>query len=209
MKRDVRVGWEKAGSGIIRFGGLALPILAFMSIAQATTVESLTFDELVERAETVFEGRVVGMESKWVGEGNTRRIKTYYSFQVDEVLKGEAASPYILEVLGGTVGDVTLKVDGAPIFSVGGRVILFVTDNGTQFVPLVGIMHGHYKVEKDAGGSHEVVKRHDGIRLQDTTDIGKPSVVLKKLRSGAASSPGLTAESFKERIRERVSGGKR
>ncbi len=177
----------------------------------ATTVEAPSFDELVAGAEIVFEGRVSEFESRWVGQNETRRIKTFYSFQVDEILKGEVSSPYVLEVLGGTVGETTLKVEGAPEFSIGDRVILFVTDNGTQFVPLVGIMHGHYKLSRDPATQREAVVRHDGSELQDVGEIGKPAAATKLARSRVdktAPAP-LTPQRFKEQIRQKVRDGKR
>jgi hypothetical protein len=55
-------------------------------------------------------------------------------------------------MLGGTVGGETMEVADAPKFKVGDRDILFVENNGTQFVPLVGIMHGRFHVKKDTTG---------------------------------------------------------
>jgi len=41
-----------------------------------------------------------------------------------------------------------MEVTDAPKCKVGDRDILFVENNGTQFVPLVGIMHGRFRVKK-------------------------------------------------------------
>lgn len=187
-------------------GALLAAALGEAATLPATTVDAPSFDELVAGAEIVFEGRVSKRDSRWVGKDETRRIKTFYSLRVDEVLKGEVASPYVLEVLGGTVGETTLKVEGAPEFSVGDQVILFVTDNGTQFVPLVGIMHGHYKFDRDPATQRERVVRHDGSELHDIGEIGTPSAVAKLARSRAdktAPAP-LTPHRFKAEIREKV-----
>lgn len=184
--------------------GLALAGLSLLP-ALATTVVPPSFDELVERADTVFEGRVTAIRSKWVGQGDARRIKTEYTFAVDEVLKGSAAATYTLEVLGGTVGDVTLTVGGSPDFAVGDRVLLFVTRNRTQFVPLVGVMHGHYKFEQDPVTKRDRVVRHDGSALQDEADVARPmGAGMKRLRVPAASSQTITPEAFKDKVRAKV-----
>jgi hypothetical protein len=46
-------------------------------------------------------------------------------------------------------------------FKVGDRDILFVEHNGSQFIPLVGIMHGRFHVKRDQAG-HESVVTNEG-----------------------------------------------
>jgi hypothetical protein len=175
--------------------------------ASATSVIPPSFDELVEEAEIIFEGRLTASESKWVGENETRRIQTDHVFQVTESLKGSVPSIYTLQVLGGTVGDTTLEVEGAPQFTKGERVILFVTQNGVQFIPLVGIMHGHYRIKRGPATNQDTLVMHDGTPLQSVEEIGKDKAAsggrLGRLRAqsaqGAAAS--LTPEAFKNLIR--------
>ena len=47
------------------------------AIASATTVIPPNFDELVSRAEVIFEGEVTGVQSQWIGEGAEHRIVTF------------------------------------------------------------------------------------------------------------------------------------
>jgi len=175
------------------------------SLLYSTTVVVPSFDDLVNNSEVIFEGTVLEIKSKWVGENQTRRIETDFTFKVDELLKGTIeGNTYVLKVLGGTVGDVSMVVEGAPNFKLSDRSLLFVTKNGMQFVPLVGIMHGHYKIKKDALSNQDVVFKHDGSRLINLQDIGlQPS---NAGRFGVGRIQGnitetLTAKSFKENIR--------
>src|SRR5258706_313796 len=108
-----------------------------------------TFEQLVQQAELIFQGTVTDVRSVWQGEGAQRHIDTYVRFQVDENVKGNATSSYTLRVLGGTVGDETMEVTDSPKFKVGDREILFVEHNNEQFGPLVGINHGHFRVQRD------------------------------------------------------------
>lgn len=141
------------------------------ALARATTVDPPDFATLTKNADLIFRGEVSAVNSEWVGEGAQRNIVTRVTFNVLKALKGNPGSPYVLTMLGGTVGDVTMEVDGAPKFQVGQRSLLFVEGNGFQFVPLVGIMHGHYPVAKDASTGEDVVLKHDGSALTGTAEI--------------------------------------
>ena len=122
--------------------------LIFAGSALATTVIPPSFDELVSRAELIFQGSVTDVRSEWTGEGAQRHIMSYVTLKVEDAIKGNPGPTVTLRMLGGTVGGETMEVADAPKFKVGDRDILFVENNGTQFVPLVGIMHGRFHVKK-------------------------------------------------------------
>ena len=151
--------------------------------ASATTVIAPSFDDLVTKADCAFTGDVTGLRSEWAGEGEQRRIVTYITFNVVRLLKGEAASPYTLRVLGGTVGTQTMEVADAPVFRVGEREILFVRNNGRQFIPLVGIMHGQYRVDNT-----DRVTDHAGRPLISVEDIAAPQTFEDALRHRAVTA---------------------
>src|ERR1700741_2233652 len=117
---------------------LILISLAFTRVS-ATTVIPPTFEQLVQQAELIFQGTVTDSRSVWEGEGGQRHIETYVTFQVEENVKGQAGTSYVIRMLGGTVGDETMEVTDTPKFRVGDREILFVEHNNEQFIPLVGI----------------------------------------------------------------------
>src|SRR5262245_43860235 len=123
--------------------------LLAMDCANATTVVPPTFDELADRADLVFVGKVVGSQAVWGGAGTNQAIFTLVEFHTEEILKGTAAESVSLRFLGGTVGGVTLEVVAVPKFNAGDRVVLFVEANGVQFCPLVGVYHGKFGVRKD------------------------------------------------------------
>src|SRR5438477_6503744 len=147
-------------------------ILAIGCSALATTVIPPSFDELVSRAEVIFQGTVTDVRSQWVGEGGQRHINSYVTFKVEDAIKGKPGAQITLQMLGGTVGSETMEVTDAPKFKVGDRDILFVENNGTQFVPLVGIMHGRFRVKKDAAGQ-DAVFTNEGSPLSDVSNLGK------------------------------------
>src|SRR5437588_12937809 len=99
---------------------LVLIGVAFVS-ANATTVIPPTFEQLVQQAELIFQGSVTDVRSVWEGEGAQRHIETYVTFQIADNVKGEAGNSYMIQMLGGTVGDETMLVTDAPKFKVGDR----------------------------------------------------------------------------------------
>ena len=103
-------------------GFLVFPVLFSLGfIATATTVIPPKFDELVSRAQIIFEGEVIGLQSQWIGEGAQHRIVTFVTFKVNEALKGDPGTTYSIRMLGGTVDGRTMEVTDAPKFKVGDR----------------------------------------------------------------------------------------
>jgi hypothetical protein len=178
---------------------LLLLLCAALAIAgaRATTVIAPTFDELVNEAELIFQGSVTDVRSQWIGEGAERRIVSYITFQVEEALKGAPGDSYTIRMLGGTVDGYTMGVTDAPTFKMGDRDILFVEHNGTQFIPLVGIMHGRFHVHQAQGGG-ESVSRDNGAPLSDVAKLGKDD-------NAASSGKALSTAEFKAAIRAKLS----
>lgn len=166
--------------------------------SQATTVIPPDFDELVAQAEIIFQGVVTESRSQFVGEGAQRHIVTYVTFKVDDVVKGTPGGSYTIRMLGGTVGDETMEVTDTPKFKIGDRDILFVEKNGTQFVPLVGIMHGRFRVKREAATGREVVATSEGAALSSVAKLGTQE------RQSEAGEKALSVADFKAAVRGRV-----
>src|SRR3954471_6613991 len=151
----------------------ALCSLALIGGVKATTVIPPTFDELVAEAELIFQGTVTDVTSQWTGEGAQRHIVSYVTVQVEDAIKGNPGATYTLRMLGGTVGDQTMEVSDSPKFKAGDREILFVQNNGQQFIPLVGIMHGRFRVQKDEQTGADIVVSNAGKPVSDLAQLGK------------------------------------
>src|SRR5438034_9336043 len=96
-------------------------ILAIGCSALATTVIPPSFDELVSRAEVIFQGTVTDVQSQWTGEGAERHIVTYVTLKVEDALKGDPGASYTVRMFGGTVDGTTMKVTDTPEFKIGDR----------------------------------------------------------------------------------------
>jgi hypothetical protein len=176
---------------------LSCLLLLALPATRATTVIPPTFDELVTNAEMIFEGTVTTMRSEWTGQGADRHIVTYVTFKIEDALKGALGAEYTIRMFGGTVDDKTMEVTDAPRFKVGDRDILFVEHNGTQFIPLVGIMHGRFHVLPDETGVNEKIAKDNGAPLANVAKLGQDE-------NAAVSGAALSKAEFKAAIRQKM-----
>ena len=176
---------------------LLLTALMGASALHGTTVIPPTFEELVNRAQVIFQGVVTDVRSQWVGEGAQRSIVSYVIFKVEDAMKGNPGSTYTMRMLGGTVGDQTMEVTDSPKFKVGNRDVLFVENNGSQFVPLVGIMHGRFRVEREQASGREVVTTNEGEPLSNVSQLGKN-------KQAASVGATLSIDEFKAAIHTKL-----
>jgi hypothetical protein len=172
-------------------------LLLALPAVRATTVIPPTFDELVTEAENIFEGTVTAMHSEWAGEGKDRHIVTFVTFKIEDAIKGAPGADYTIRMFGGTVDGQTMEVTDAPRFKVGDRDILFVQHNGTQFIPLVGIMHGRFHVQPDANGANEKIAKDNGATVADVAKLGQDE-------HAAVTGTALSKAEFKAAIRQKM-----
>lgn len=171
--------------------------IAALNPARATTVIPPTFDRLVTEAETIFEGTVAATRSEWTGQGADRHIVTYVTFKIEDAIKGALGADYTIRVFGGTVDGQTMEVTDAPRFKVGDRDILFVQNNGTQFIPLVGIMHGRFHVQPDSNGATEKIAKDNGATVANVAQLGRDE-------HAAVTGTALSKAEFKAAIRQKI-----
>ena len=152
---------------------LIILAVAFLATnAAATTVIPPTFDELVDEAQVIFEGSVTNVRCEWIGEGAQRGIVSHITFQVEDVLKGNLGATYTLQMVGGTIGNETIAIADAPVFNKADRDILFIENNGRQFIPLVGVMYGRFRVRSDVAAGREIVTDNAGGPVAGVTRLG-------------------------------------
>ncbi len=170
-----------------------IALLAFAAAPlRASSVVPPTFETLVDSATDIFIGSVTRRECRWVNTAGGAVIFTYITFDIEESLKGAARAQTTLQFRGGTVGDVTLHVADMPEFEVGDRDLLFVGDR-TAVSPLVGFMHGRFRIQHDASGNVDRVRTHDGHPLVSTSALGRSQVPPPATEVGL-SLPALRSE---------------
>lgn len=159
-------------------------ILALLAPAvQATSVVAPSFSELVAEAQVIARVEVTAIRAAWVENGQSRVIKTFVTFAVLKSLKGNPGATITVPFLGGELDGQGMRVEGMPRFTVGQTEILFFSElTGARFSPLVGLMHGRYRVLTDAASARHYVARNDGTPLESENDVQLP-------QSQSAASP--------------------
>lgn len=192
-------------SSVARFlVAFSLAALAFVSALRATSVVPPSFPELVKESEVIVRAKVKTVRCAWVQSPQGRVIKTYVTFEVLRRLKGEASAEVTLQFLGGELDGEAMHVAGMPQFIVGQTDIVFVSGNGVRFCPLVGMMHGRYRVQTDEAAKRDYVTRDDGVPLESEDDVQ-----LKQDQGGVMSRfkhvvNALSPETFEQKIADEV-----
>ena len=148
---------KKRNHVILKHSAIWMALLLMpISYGNATSVREVSMDEMLQQSQFVFEGTVTAIEAR---ENSQKRIHTYVTFEIKDIIKGEYHSNIItLRFLGGTVGDVTMTVSDMRLPQEGEHGIYFVESlERFQVNPLYGWSQGHFIVERDATGSERVM----------------------------------------------------
>ncbi|MEP7069734.1 MAG: hypothetical protein ABI789_10850 [Usitatibacter sp.] len=174
--------------------------------AQATMVNSLFLDELIDGAAIAFQGTCTENRTQRDANGI---IATYTTFAVSDVLKGAVGSSHTIKQIGGAIPgeNVQFKVYGVPTFAVGqGYVVFLAGVSASGFSSPVGLTQGRFTIAQDAGGP-QVTNGRDFVEL--TSRMAPGAAARAPQGSGAQNGPQtrLNLQDFKALIRERVGAG--
>ncbi|MBL9208838.1 MAG: hypothetical protein JNL92_00120 [Opitutaceae bacterium] len=179
---------------------LAAGALVRAPLVHATSVTPPTFAELVDESQLIVRARVQAVRAAWVDSPQGRVIKTYVTLSVLKPLKGSAPAELTLQLLGGELDGHGMHVAGMPRFQVGQAEILFISGNGVRFCPLVGMMHGRYRIVTDPATAREYVTRNDGLPLESEHDVQLPQPANPLAFRLKQPATALTPLAFEQRI---------
>lgn len=164
---------------------LALALSA--TTGQASTVRPLAFPELIAQSNSVFRGNVIGIESRWAGDG--LRIITLVTIAVTETWKGLPASRQTVVVPGGVVGRIGQRVEGAPHFKLGEDVALFVEERGPAGV-ITGFSQGAFSIAQNRATQRSFHQAEMAL-LSLPVNALREAVITTTTRQGADSNRAL------------------
>lgn len=121
--------------------GLAIALL-IASNAIATTVSSLSFEELIDQSELIVSGQVTRSWADWDSEH--KFIWTHYELSVASVQKGTPQSTVVISEPGGNVGIQGMAIAGAVVYHVGDRVLVFLQRMPNGYLRTTGWSQGKY-----------------------------------------------------------------
>jgi hypothetical protein len=144
-----------------------LGLLLCAAPASATTVVGYDLEGLARAADAVVVGRVVDRQTAW----RDGRIVTTVTLAADDVLKGEAAPTYNVEVLGGSVDGISQRVAGVAVFEKDERVAVFLrADKARAAFTVVGLSQGKMRLELQGAGPALVRQTGDLRRVTKGAD---------------------------------------
>lgn len=167
-------------------------VLMMAAPTNASVLIALDLEELTAEADRIVLGQVVWSEPVRRANG---MIRTRYRIQVDQDLRGSGDSEIVVETLGGRIGRLGLRVEGAASFALHQKVVVFVqNDGGTVFRP-VGMAQGVMHVEHQNGRDMVVPSRRGMLLVRP----GARGVLVKS----AGPLPGPERlDAFLSRVRE-------
>jgi hypothetical protein len=131
------------------------PCLLLASLATATVVLPIEFRQLANEAQAIVHGRVADVRSAWVD--GRRAVETFITIDAAEYLKGNLGSQVTFKVPGGQLGRYRTILVGAPTFTVGDEVILFLKSDGASYPFVIGLTQGLFRVATDPSTGAQVV----------------------------------------------------
>jgi hypothetical protein len=151
----------------------SLALLVSFSILTAPALAMhpyMSFDDLVQKADLVFEGEVVDMQCRY--GPNQQMIFTDVTFRVEKAIyvTESAASrfddPVVLTFAGGEIGGERVTVSGTPVFKVAARYLVFTRLDGKTYAsPILGGTQGLFQVQKDTGNGKDYPLTYGGSAI--------------------------------------------
>ncbi len=181
---------------LLGLSGALLVALMTASSAHGSIVQALDLSELVAQSDRIVVGRVVLSEAFQRRDGT---IATWYRIEVERELRSDAPTrdqepEVIVQVLGGQVGNLGMRVEGEPRFTVGERAVIFMEgDRQLAFRP-VGMAQGVMRIRMEAG-DETVFQSRQGLLLVRRG----PDGLLKQSPGALPQKERL--EAFLERVR--------
>lgn len=170
--------------------------------AQATTILQVPFEQVVTASTVIFEGQVISKEVRTLNSG---QLMTFFTFQINELIKGDYKGTTIeLGFLGGDDGDKNMQIQGLQMPKVSEKGIYFTEDPNELFInPLYGWHQGHYTIRKGVGGKEEVKRTHSDVNKYQAQKQQAPSQSAAQGTTADDSTKQTSQRlnTFKQRVR--------
>jgi hypothetical protein len=175
---------------VLRGALVVYAAFALAPSAPSTILIRQDLADLLKNSEAVVRATIVGGEARWDAE--RRMIWTTTTFDVTETWKGTTTGRSSLRELGGVVGNVGMRVVGAPQYAAGEDVILFLYRDALGFTRTTGWTQGRLSVSGDPEkpGVALATALHDHVLKDyfvDSATRGALKVELASLKTAATS----------------------
>jgi hypothetical protein len=127
---------------------LLTALVAMGTLLTGTTLEKLTFDEMVSKSTSVVRGKIALSSVRQHGA----IYYSHYTVQVSEQYKGPTAKMIDVVLPGGTIGRNQQTFSGVPVFAADTELVLFLWTSKGGLTHVIGLSQGVFQVSKDATG---------------------------------------------------------
>lgn len=187
--------WDNSDSMLpgVRIWTYVLSITSlWISNAGATSVPSLSFEQLTDRSELIVTGQIARTWTDW--DSAHKFIWTHYELTVSAAQKGSPGSTVVLSEPGGVVGIHGMAIAGAVTYQPGERVLVFLERMPNGYLRTTGWSQGKFDVD-NAG------------RLHAELSLGQLEIV--STQKEPAGTPlraldGMTVQELRARIAARL-----
>jgi len=138
-----------------RGSGYALIAMLGSTSLHAMVVLPAEFNEMVAASQTIVQGRIVDVRS--FETAGRRTIESLVTVQVVDAIKGRPGATAYFKLPGGQVGRYRRVMAGAPQFTPGDEVVLFLKGSAPVVPMPFGLTQGVYRVSRDVSGRALVV----------------------------------------------------
>lgn len=176
------------GKSVVRT--LLLSLLLLSGLLPATTLEKLSFDEMVAKSTRVVRGRV----SLSAVRAHGSVYYSHYTVAVSETYKGGDVRTLDVVLPGGTIGKSQQTFAGVPALAPNADLVLFLWTSPSGMTHVLGLTQGIFRVTKDS----------DGKQIYSRDAISEGMVNARTGRPESDSGMRFTAEEFAQRVRQGV-----
>lgn len=181
-----------------------LAALFLVNTSSATTAIMLSDEELITSSRVILLGDVVSTRAQW--DLNHYNINTYVKVKVSRILKGQLQNEHIVfKQLGGTVGEDSTVIFGAPEYKSGQRVLLFLDTARDGTLRVAQFFQGKYDVIDNSGaarverkvdkGAVNLLGASEGSDITNSSTLARFTKKIKRvLRARTAETSAFAAE---------------
>ena len=137
-------------------------ILLFPYHLKATSLLSMSVEELSQKADLIVQGTVVDTKAELAADQSA--IHTTVLISVQDQWKGKSTSSVTLVQPGGSLGEIVEEVPGLPSFMPSEKVILFLKEMPGGKLIVFGGEQGKFVLRFDVASGSEMVEGSTGER---------------------------------------------
>jgi hypothetical protein len=145
---------------------------------------------LVADSQVIAHGRIVNLQGRESGDGFG--IETLVTLEVESYLKGDLGHELTFVVVGGQLGRYRSVVSGAPRFSLGEEVVLFLRARAPAMPHIVRLGQGAFRVSVD---------RRTGARSIRRQPLAGNSGEWQRVQRGTGPADGVSLDAFGVMVR--------